>query len=235
MAEHTAFCYSGTELAALDAAKNYHRWVRDIFRPYLGTVVAEVGAGIGSFSKLLLETSLQRLYALEPSADLYSQLVAGLAHDDRARSLNAFLDPSRLPEPVDSIIYNNVLEHIEDDVEELVRANEVLRPGGHLLVFSPAIAWLYSEFDKHVGHHRRYTKRGLVAVAERAGFRIVQARYFDLAGAALWYLAFVLLKLQPRRSSVALYDTVVVPPMRVLESIVPPPIGKNVLLVATKV
>ena len=32
-----------------------------------------------------------------------------------------------------------------------------LKPGGHIIVLSPAFKWLYSSFDKAIGHYRRYT------------------------------------------------------------------------------
>ena len=226
--------YAGTELDILAGAVNYHRWILAGFRPYLGKTVAEVGAGIGSVSKLLLETPLERLIAFEPSANLYPVLARELEGENRAAAINDVFRPSSTPDGVDSIVYINVLEHIENDRGELESATQALRPGGHLLVFVPALAWLYSEFDKHVGHVRRYTKRGLTELARDVGFEVVRARYFDVAGIAPWYVGFVLLKGKPRAGSVTLYDKLVVPPMRLAEAILPPPLGKNVLLVARK-
>ena len=36
-----------------------------------------------------------------------------------------------------------------------------LRPGGHVVVLSPAHQWLFTPFDEAIGHHRRYTKATL--------------------------------------------------------------------------
>lgn len=44
----------------------------------------------------------------------------------------------------DTIIYIDVLEHIEDDREELNRAASHLRPGGHLIILSPAHQKLFT-------------------------------------------------------------------------------------------
>jgi len=93
---------------------------------------------------------------------------------------------------------------------------------------------LYSELDRQLGHFRRYTKTNLVQLTRRAGFSIVKARYFDAAGIIPWYIHFTLLKNTITAGSVSLYDRLVVPTMRVIEGLVPPPIGKNVLLVARK-
>ncbi len=51
---------------------DYHRWILDAFRPYLGPRVIEVGAGIGSFSRVILASSAaEQLTALEPADNLY--------------------------------------------------------------------------------------------------------------------------------------------------------------------
>jgi SAM-dependent methyltransferase len=226
--------YTGTELDVLAAAANYHRWIVDKLRPYLGETVAEVGAGIGSVSRLLLDSPINRLIAFEPSANLFPMLSEELRHESRAVLINDFLNPHYLAEGVDSVVYLNVLEHAADDHAELANAFSVLRPGGHLLVFTPALPWLFSDFDRHVGHYRRYTKRGLGELASSVGFNLAKPRYFDVAGIIPWYVNFVLLKGRPTRRGVALYDKLIVPPMRLVEKAVPPPIGKNLLLIARK-
>src|SRR5262245_64262961 len=46
--------YPGRELEFMDLAVNYHRWILERLRPYLGRRIVEVGAGTGAFSQLLL-------------------------------------------------------------------------------------------------------------------------------------------------------------------------------------
>ena len=55
-------------------------------------------------------------------------------------------------------MYLNVLEHIEDDTKEINEAFQKLNPGGFLIILVPAHNNLYSEFDKAIGHFRRYNK-----------------------------------------------------------------------------
>ena len=92
----------------------------------------------------------------------------------------------------------------------------------------------YSEVDRSMGHFRRYYKKELIERVKGAGFEVEKARYFDLAGIIPWYVNFVLLKNSFSARSVTAYDRVVVPPMRLFEKLLVPPIGKNVLLVARK-
>jgi len=226
--------YPGRELEAMSFAVNYHDWIVGELAPFLGRRVAEVGAGIGSVSSLLLRHPIEHLAAYEPSANMFPQLAARLAGEKRARAVNAFFGAEPPAEPFDSVAYINVLEHIEDDGGELARAFAALRPGGHLLVFVPALAWLYSDFDRRIGHARRYSRAGLRGVARAAGFEVATDRYFDAAGVLPWLVNFVLLRRGLGSGGVALYDRLVVPPMRRIEGWIPPPIGKNLLLVARR-
>src|SRR6185503_16638370 len=72
--------YPGRELESMAFAVNYHRWILDIFRPYLGKRIVEVGAGSGSFSELLLETKPEQLDSIEPSSNMYPLLADHLRH-----------------------------------------------------------------------------------------------------------------------------------------------------------
>jgi len=226
--------YFGKDLEAMSFARNYHAWILAELAPYLGRAVAEVGAGTGSFSSLLLGTGLDSLDAFEPSRNMFPLLRETLAADPRARAVNGFFGPQTIDRHYDSVVYVNVLEHIEDDAAELVGARAALAPGGHLLVFVPALPWLYSELDRQVGHFRRYRKPALLDLVRDAGFTIVRQRYFDVAGVLPWYVNFTLLGNSIGGGGVSLYDRLVVPVMRVVESFVAPPIGKNVLLVARR-
>jgi SAM-dependent methyltransferase len=226
--------YPGRELEAMAFAVNYHRWIVDEIAPFLGRRVAEVGAGIGSVSALLLDQPIERLDAYEPSANMFAQLAARLAQEPRARAVNAFFGSGAAADAFDSVAYINVLEHIVDDRGELARAFERLRPGGHLLVFVPALGWLYSDFDRRIGHARRYSRRGLGDLARSAGFEVLRSKYFDLAGVVPWLVNFVLLRRGLGAGSVALYDRLVVPAMRRVEGLVAPPLGKNLLMVARR-
>lgn len=226
--------YTGTELDAMSVAVNYHRWIIARFAPYFGANVAEVGAGIGSVSKLLLEQPIKHLTSFEPSKNMFPRLADALRDEPRAEAINEFFDVRYADRGFDSVVYTNVMEHVEDDRAEISTALAALKPGGHLLIFVPALMWLYSDFDKHLGHFRRYTTRGLATLASDFGFEVVGARYFDVVGILPWFIVCKLMHKRPEGGSLSLYDKLVVPPMRVLEGVLPPPIGKNVMLIARK-
>lgn len=226
--------YTGKDLEAMSFAVNYHKWIVDELAPFLGDTIVEVGAGMGDLSTILIQTGLKQLYAFEPSSNIFPVLRARVKGHLQITAINECFSPDLLPEPIDSVLYINVLEHIEDDHSELLKAYQALRGGGCLLLFVPALRWLFSEADRSVGHFRRYHKKELIKRVEEAGFEIEKARYFDLAGIIPWYVNFVILKNSFSARSVALYDRVIVPPMRLFEKVFEPPVGKNLFLVARK-
>ena len=229
--------YVGRDLEAMNFAECYHRWILDEFRAFLGPHIAEVGAGTGRFSELLLqEPGLRQLIALEPSARMHHLLAQRLERDARAITHCGFFEDiaAHNEGALDTLIYVNVLEHIKDDHTELAHAYRALRPGGHLCVFVPALRWLYSRFDASIGHYRRYRKDELVALLRSAGFQITHARYFDLLGILPWLFVFRLLRRTLAGNQVRIYDRWAMPVMRRFEAAISPPLGKNVIAVARK-
>ncbi len=238
-----SFVYTGRELEAMSFAVNYHRWVLRVFKPYLGAHLVEVGAGVGSFSELILEEHpCQTLSLVEPSAEMCRQLAARVPHmpsRTRVETYNAtFTEVAariRDVRPPDSILYVNVLEHIADDEAELEAVRRTLAPRGRVLIFAPALRWLYGRFDERIGHFRRYTRAELEQKTARAGFAIIESGYMDFLGIAPWWVKYRLLKSDTmERGAVEFYDRFVVPVARGIESLIRPRIGKNLFLIGEK-
>jgi SAM-dependent methyltransferase len=227
--------YPGRDLEAMAFAKNYHRWIMEIFQPYFGRSVAEIGAGAGSVSEFLLERVEGELILVEPSLEMFPLLERRFGAIDNVELHQDFFSNIADKISPDTLVYVNVMEHIPDDKAEIEAAYRSLQPGGHLLIFVPALPSIYSALDKALDHFRRYRLRPLKKLCADAGFDIVRARYFDLLGIFPWWFSFKLLrstKISPR--SVHLYDRLVVPVEKRLETLIRPPIGKNILLVARK-
>jgi SAM-dependent methyltransferase len=122
---------------------------------------------------------------------------------------------------------------VADDREALVELRRVLRPGGHLLLFVPALPAVFSPMDEALGHHRRYTLAELRAKVVEAGFTVPSAGYRDLLGVAAWWLVHrVMGNTGFNRQAAKFYDRVGVPLTRGIERLMGAPIGKNILMVA---
>jgi len=232
----TSFSYSGTELDALAEAKNYYHWILTYFEPYVGGKVVEVGAGVGTFSRFLLESPrVTELTAMEPADNLFPLLERRFAGERRVRTVKGYLEAFVDTLAADSVVLINVLEHIGDDAEFLRQAYKVLSPAGTILVFTPALPVLYGSLDRSFEHHRRYTKAGLAQRLHEVGFRLLCLRYFNLPGVATWFLAGRLLRKNTLRSSdVRFYDRWVVPWESKIERKWEPPFGQSLLAVALK-
>jgi SAM-dependent methyltransferase len=234
--------YHGRDLEAMSFAVNYHRWILNVFKPYLGRRLVEVGAGTGLFSELLLEQAAESVSLIEPSAAMHavlSERVRQLRPAAKVEVYNAFFtdvaERLRQAQRPDSIIYVNVMEHIRDDDAEFQAVWRTLGAGGRVFVFVPALPSLYGNFDRGVGHFRRYTKPEVEAKCRRAGFRVLKSVYFDLIGIVPWWIQYRLLgasALNP--GAVRLYDRLLVPVTKAIESRIEPPVGKNLLLIAEK-
>ncbi|PTY04073.1 hypothetical protein DB346_04585 [Verrucomicrobia bacterium LW23] len=78
---------------------------------------------------------------------------------------------------LDGVVSLNVLEHIDDDVKALGQIYRVLRPGALAHIEVPACPFLYDEYDRHLMHHRRYTRRDLLGKARSQGFEVVSSTH----------------------------------------------------------
>jgi ubiquinone/menaquinone biosynthesis C-methylase UbiE len=74
----------------------------------------------------------------------------------------------------------DVIEHIEDDRAALQEFERLLRPGGWMLIYTPALPWLYNEHDRRVHHKRRYVRKELESKIRGAGFEIQHISYVNL-------------------------------------------------------
>ena len=229
--------YDGRDLEAMSEAARYHRDILALFSPYLGERILEVGAGIGNISSLLMERDPARLHALEPSPRMFSLLSRRLRDVPNASAHQALLsDFVAHPDVagVDSVLSVNVLEHVEDDAGELEMMRKVLRSGGHLCLWVPALPQLYSRFDRSLGHFRRYRKQDVQTKLEAARFQVVKVAYRDLVGMVAWFLACRLMGQALTPGKVRLYDRLVMPVTEKLRHRIDPPVGKNVVAIARK-
>jgi len=228
--------YVGTELDLFARARKWKAYLEAQVRTFLGPTVLEVGAGIGATTEALGRRPHKRWVCLEPDAQLASEIVlrrrAGRL-PDWVRVEIGTLDTVQLG-TFDSVIYIDVLEHIEDDRAELERAARHLTRGGQLVVLSPAHAWLYSPFDRAIGHCRRYSARSLKAVAP-AELRLVRLRYLDALG-TLTSAAnrLFLAQRMPTPAQIAFWDGLMVPMSRVVDPLIGYGLGRSVLAVWQK-
>ena len=229
--------YEGGDLEALSDMPNYTKAILKPIRPYLRGRVIEVGAGIGNVANHYLDDA-QHVLLVEPAENLYPTLVERFRGQSKVTTSCTLLhetDPALVSEPFDAAIVVNVLEHIENDRELLEQLHTLVRPGGMLLIFVPALPWLYGTLDSLVHHFRRYTHDGLRERVEEAGLSVDTLQYFDLLGIIPWFLAGKVFRRQQfDQSGAKAYDRFGVPFTRFFERQLSPPFGKSLLCMARK-
>ena len=229
--------YEGKELELFAQARNWKRyWVKKI-RPHFGKSVLEVGAGLGTNTPYLLGPQQEKWLCLEPDGSLTAQIPATLAdHPQRGivQTRTGILSTLPADETFDTILYIDVLEHIEDDQDEMRTALAHLSPNGKIIVLSPAHPGLFTEFDRALGHYRRYTRQTLRACTP-AGSNLIELFALDSFG----LLATVANKLllhqsMPTAKQIAFWDNCLVPVSRWTDPLIAFSLGKSLIAVWQK-
>jgi hypothetical protein len=225
--------YIGNELELFSQAKRWKAYWQSRIQPSIRGDVLEVGAGLGSNTASLQTPDVRSWRCLEPDP----ALADGLRHATKDLSgcaITIGTIESVSCEYFDCILYIDVLEHIEDDKAELTRAAALLRMGGRLVVMAPAHAFLYSPFDRAIGHYRRYDARSLRACGpEQCG--LTSMVYLDSVGMiASWANRAFLQQSLPTRRQILSWDYYIVPISRVLDPIFDHRLGKSIVGIWTR-
>jgi SAM-dependent methyltransferase len=231
----TKRAYEGRELDLFARALNWKAYLRRSLAPHLRGSVLEVGAGNGSNSLSLRHASaaVTAWTCIEPDPQLAEEIQARKLPVEVRVGISSSIPPT---ERFDTILYIDVLEHIEQDGEEAKRMAGHLNAGGRFVVLAPAHQFFFSPFDKAVGHYRRYNKTSLRAALSGAGLRERELYYLDSVG-LLASLANRILMQQsmPTAGQISFWDGVLVRASVVMDVFFGFFLGKSVVGVWEKV
>ena len=225
-----------TALELFAASQEWRAYCGTKIAPYIRGHVLEVGAGIGSNTRALCDPGRHRWICLEPHLSLAARLRETASAPDLTRVTSIVIGTTASLRPAprfDTILYLDVLEHIDDDRAELERATALLRPGGHLIALVPAHPLLYSAFDRALGHYRRYSRNGLLALAPPT-LAVRRAGYLDAVGLAASLANRIFLRRAlPARWQVDVWDGLM-PVSRRIDRLLGFTCGKSVLAIWTR-
>lgn len=216
-------------------ARNYYMWQARLVTREIGDRVIEVGCGVGNFTGMLLDRCdmvvavdkdprcVDRVRARYPATAGLTPVACDAAAAD-------FLALSRFRP--DSCVCLNVLEHIEDDLRALENMASVLTPAGVIVLLVPASGALYGPVDRNLGHFRRYNRKVVFGLAERAGLRIRKLHYLNSIGFFGWWANTRVLRREAlSERQIEMFDRYLMPWMSRCEDTVRPPFGQSLFVV----
>ena len=166
------------ELANLE-----HFWIKRRFevlkklwkKPEAGTRVAEIGCGHG-----LVLKQVQGAYGIQADGFDLNEMALNQAdpHCGKLFYYNIHDRNPSLKEAYDTIFLFDVIEHLEDDADFIKSSLFHLKPGGQLIINVPANQSLFSDYDRIVGHQRRYDINMLRELCASTGLRLEKWTYW---------------------------------------------------------
>jgi SAM-dependent methyltransferase len=173
-------------LEVMQSAVWYNKWLYEKVKDYANGEILEIGVGIGNFTKLLLQRGsvtaidTNRNYLDKLAKD--TDIMADYGFGDIEKGKYFFKNKK-----FDCIVSFNVFEHIKNDQKALENSFNLLKKKGVMVCIVPAHEWLFSKFDRMLGHFRRYSKGQMRQKSENAGFEVIECSYLNWWGAVGWW------------------------------------------------
>jgi SAM-dependent methyltransferase len=226
----------GRTLEIFDGTPQVNAWVYSKFSDHVRGDVLEVGSGIGNLSRLILKDADSAVLT-DVEAPYLAHLRETFGSDQRVLVTRFNLDEAAPAEIAqrrfDAIVAVNVIEHIQDDHRAVDTLASLLKPGGRLLIYVPAVPLAYGTLDQMLGHYRRYTSGSLVDLLRSVGLEPGSVRYFNLLGLLGWFVnGRILRRSTLSASQVAVFERLVT--LLRIEDRVRLPIGLGVISCALK-
>jgi glycosyltransferase involved in cell wall biosynthesis len=180
-------------LQGIRHARRYNAWLMAQFAKNLGDEVLEAGSGLGALTEFILDS--KRLVCADHEEFFVERLRRQYGHLSNFQVYCADLSNAEQIQVVSenglfgSVVCINLLEHMEDDQHVLKNLHSLLKPGGKLLLLVPQGPGLFSNLDRALLHHRRYTREDLRTSVGDAGFRVLRCDDFNRAGGLGWRLS----------------------------------------------
>jgi glycosyltransferase involved in cell wall biosynthesis/predicted RNA methylase len=178
-------------LDTLANTPRFNQWMAETIRPFVGSEVLELGAGIGNLTRQL-SPRRRRYVATDIDTEHLARLRARFQNRPNLQIARVDLgnpeDFTPFARQMDTVICLNVVEHMADDQLALANIASTLREGGRAIVLVPQGQSIYGTLDVVLGHHRRYSEQDLSNVMEQAGLRVEKMIRFNRVTRPAWYM-----------------------------------------------
>src|SRR5262249_14602071 len=154
-------------LETMSEARNYQAHLFDLVGPHVGLRVLEVGCGIGTMTRQLLDQA-ERVVCVEPNLNCAARAREALDGNQRVAIRVCHLEEGSRgelqEEGFDRVVCVRVLDHMEAEVGALALSGDVAAgTGGGVVFFGRATQAISGPHAAALGPHRRYSKQTLRA------------------------------------------------------------------------
>ncbi|MBI4909387.1 MAG: glycosyltransferase [Acidobacteria bacterium] len=182
--------YGRAFLNNISGTPAYLSWITQTLRPYLGDVVLEMSANIGSLSARLM--ARRQLYVATESDPLYlhslenrflrtpNVKVAKLDQDNPD-------DFAALNQKFDTVMCSHNLETAANPEAVIRECVRVLEPNGRLIVLAPQGKGLFCKLDETRGHKRRFSRVEIEQWFSANGITVESSRHISKLGTLAWW------------------------------------------------
>tara|TARA_Y100000591_G_scaffold293840_1_gene282053 strand:+ start:263 stop:952 length:690 start_codon:yes stop_codon:yes gene_type:complete len=222
--------YDGFTLEDFDSDANFRQYQISLIKEYLVGSLLEVGPGKGGLVKKYINL-LDNITLIEPDKKLFNFLKKKF----KRKNLSIHnISIKKIKKKFDIIIYFDVLEHIKKDLEEVKLASKKINKNGYLIFSVPAFQIFYSNFDKSVGHFKRYNKNDFLEFSKKNNLKIIKLVYYDSIGFLFLGLSKIFsLKQTNLKSKIFLWN-LLIPISKILDILTFNTFGKSLLCVFKK-
>tara|TARA_B100000029_G_scaffold507496_1_gene592241 strand:- start:607 stop:1299 length:693 start_codon:yes stop_codon:yes gene_type:complete len=224
--------YPEVALERFDKASLWIKYVVFKIKRFLKNDILEVGAGFGSFTRGYMK-NFHSVTLTDADDNSFNLLKQNFLNDQNVNIIKSSVKD--IEKKFNTILYFNVLEHIEEDKLEIKNALEKLNNKGYLIILVPAHQKIYSKLDKAVGHYKRYD----IEFFKNNRFensKIVKLYFLDVFGYLLYYANKIFFKGEtyPSNLKIFIWDKIFTPLTIVIDFLTAYKFGKNILCIYQK-
>ena len=222
--------YDGFELDTFDAAEKFRNYQIYYLKSYIKDPFLEVGAGQGGLVNLYKKFT-KDITLIEPDNRLF-HLIKKKFRKKNIKIKNQTIDKIKFK--YQTIIYFDVLEHIKSDLKEVKIASKKLKKNGHLIFNVPAHQLFYNEFDKAVGHFKRYNKKDFRDIEKKTDLKIEKLIYYDSIGLIFLILNKIFRLKETNLKNKIYFWNMLIPLSKIIDKLTFNKFGKSLLCVFRK-
>jgi len=220
-------------LSVISKASKFNYWMYQTITPLLEGKILEVGSGIGNITQFF--KSNRKNITPSDFSEEYVSYLHKIFNDKSAFKLDLtdvdFTEKNpQLKHSFDSAFALNVIEHIENDSLAIKNMAKLIKANGTIVILVPAYQSLYCQFDKNLGHYKRYTEKTLSQTVEKAGLKVDKSFYFNATGILGWLLFGKILNKKQIGNEMGLYNKLV-PIFKVIDKLLFNKVGLSVVAV----